>query len=444
MEKFITDQIQEEAINDLSKLVGIASFNEPKESKAPFGKGPKKALDEALSLVEKLGFKTFEDPNGYYGYADIGEGDQTFGIVGHLDEVPAGNLEAWDVEPYKLTQKDDKLYGRGTQDDKGPTIAAIYAIKAILDKGYKFNKKIRVIFGTDEEILWRCLAEYNKKEDPIDMGIAPDAEFPLIYAEKGLQQSYLTGPGSNELNIDLENAFNAVPGKAIYDGPKQAEVYAALQNHNFEAEHQDGQIEVAGKSVHAMNAPQGVNAVVRLGIALSDVYPDIKVLQFLKAFGEDANATNLLGDVSDDVSGKLTFNISSLKITKDESRMQIDMRIPVKVDHDELIQKVSDSVAKFDLKYEDFDYVAPLYVPTDSELVKTLMKTYQDLTGDTKSQPAISGGATFARTMHNCVAFGAMLPTTPDFMHQANENWSKADMKKAMEIFAEAIYRLCV
>ncbi len=444
MEKFITDEIQDAAIKDLGKIVGIASYNEDAQPNAPFGKGPKAALDQVLEIAENLGFKTFEDPEGYYGYADIGEGDQTFGIVGHMDEVPAGNLEAWDVEPYQLTEKDGKLYGRGTQDDKGPTMSAIYAVKAILDKGYKFNKKIRIIFGTDEEILWRCLAEYNKKEDPIDLGIAPDADFPLIYAEKGLQQSYLVGPGSTELNLDLENAFNAVPGKAIYDGPKQDEVFAALKNHNFDADQKDGSIEVHGKSVHAMNAPEGVNAVVRLAIALSDVFPDVKVLQFLKEFGEDANGTNLLGDVSDDVSGRLTFNISSLKITPEESRMQIDMRIPVKVDHDELIKHVSDSVEKYGIKYENYDYVAPLYVPTDSELVKTLMQTYQDLTGDTKSEPAISGGATFARTMNNCVAFGGMLPTTPNYMHQANENWSKADMRKAMEIFAEAIYRLCV
>jgi len=193
-----------------------------------------------------------------------------------------------------------------------------------------------------------------------------------------------------------------------------------------------------------MNAPQGTNAVVRLGMALADVFPDIEVLKFLKKFGEDANATNLLGDVSDDVSGNLTFNISSLEISPKGSRLQIDMRIPVKIDHDELVQKVADAVKPFNMKYENFDYVAPLYVPTDTELVKTLMSTYQDVTGDTESKPAISGGATFARTMNNCVAFGAMLPTTPDFMHQANENWSKADMRKAMEIIAEAVYRLCV
>ncbi|WP_125590728.1 M20 family metallopeptidase [Companilactobacillus jidongensis] len=444
METFITDKVQENAIKELSKVIAVPSYCEDAEENAPFGPGPKKALDTVLKVAESIGYKTFEDPEGYYGYAEIGEGKEIFGLVCHMDVVPAGNIDAWNTEPFRMVEKDGKLFGRGTQDDKGPSVASMFAVKAIMDAGHTFNKRIRFIFGTDEETLWRCMAQYNKKEDPIDLGIAPDSEFPLTYAEKGLQQSYLTGPGSDELNLNLVNAFNAVPGQAIYDGPKQGEVMAALKAHKFDAEKVEGGIEVKGNSVHAMNAPQGTNAVVRLGIALADVFPDIEVLKFLKKFGEDANATNLLGDISDDVSGKLTFNISSLEINPKGSRLQIDMRIPVKIDHDELVQKVADAVKPFDMKYENFDYVAPLYVPTDTDLVKTLMSTYQDVTGDTESKPAISGGATFARTMNNCVAFGAMLPTTPDFMHQANENWSKADMRKAMEIIAEAVYRLCV
>ncbi|WP_125764179.1 M20 family metallopeptidase [Companilactobacillus hulinensis] len=444
METFITDKVQDNAIDALSKVIAVPSYCEDAKENAPFGPGPKKALDTVLEVAQSIGNTTHEDPEGYYGYAEIGEGDQIFGLVCHMDVVPAGNIDAWNTEPFKMIEKDGKLYGRGTQDDKGPSVASLFAVKAIMDAGYTFNKKIRFIFGTDEETLWRCLAQYNKKETPIDMGIAPDAEFPLIYAEKGLQQSYLVGPGSNELNLNIVDAFNAVPGKAVYNGPKQEEVFAALQNHKFDADKIDGGIEIHGNSVHAMNAPEGTNAVVRLGIALSDVFPDINILQFLKKFGEDANATNLLGDVSDDVSGKLTFNISSLEINSERSRVQIDMRIPVKIDHDTLIKQVSDAVESFGMKYENFDYVAPLYVPTDTKLVKTLMSAYQDVTGDTESKPAISGGATFARTMNNCVAFGAMLPTTPDFMHQANENWSRADMRKAMEIIAEAVYRLCV
>ncbi|AKP66478.1 M20 family metallopeptidase [Companilactobacillus ginsenosidimutans] len=444
MEKFITDSIQDSAIKDLAKVIAIPSFSSDPEANAPFGDGPKKALTKVLEIADALGFTTYEDPEGYYGYADIGDGDKTFGLVCHMDEVPAGDNSAWDSDPFKLVEKDGKLFGRGTQDDKGPSLAAMYAVKAILDAGYSFNKKIRFIFGTDEETLWRCLAQYNKKEDPIDLGIAPDAEFPLIYAEKGLQQSYLQGAGSKELHLNIVDSFNAVPGQAVYDGPKQDEVMEALSKHDFDAEQKDNVIIVKGKSVHAMNAPEGINAVVRLGIALADVFPNIDMLKFFKAFGEDANATNILGDVSDDVSGKLTFNISSLEITDTQSQIQIDMRIPVKVKHDELIEQLSSAVKKFNLEYVNFDYVAPLYVPTDSDLVKTLMSAYQDVSGDKKSKPAISGGATFARTMNNTVAFGAMMPTTPDFMHQVNENWSKKDMRMAMEIYAEAIYRLCV
>jgi predicted dipeptidase len=444
LEKFITDEIQAQAIKDLAQVIAIPSFSTEAEKNAPFGAGPKKALTKVLDIAEKMGFTTFEDPNGYYGYADIGTGNETFGLVCHMDEVPAGDISAWETDPFKLVEKDDKLFGRGTQDDKGPSLASMYAVKSILDAGYTFNKKIRFIFGTDEETLWRCLAEYNKKEDPIDLGIAPDAEFPLIYAEKGLQQSYLVGPGSKDLNLKIVDSFNAVPGKVEYAGPKQAEVFAALEKHGFDADQEADKIIVKGKSVHAMNAPEGVNAVVRLAITLGDVFENIDMLKFFQAFGEDANATNLLGDVSDDVSGKLTLNISSLEINDNESKIQIDMRIPVKVEHDALIEQLSSAVEKFNLTYQNFDYVAPLYVPTDSELVKTLMSAYQDVSGDKTSKPAISGGATFARTMHNTVAFGAMLPTTPDFMHQANENWSKADMRKAMEIYAEAIYRLCV
>ena len=388
-------------------------------------------------------FGTYEDPDGYYGYAEVGSGDEIFGVICHLDTVPAGDLGKWKHDPFKGTVINDAVYGRGSQDDKGPGIAALYAVKALMDQGYHFNQRIRFIYGTDEEILWRGIAEYNKKEAPIDSGISPDAEFPLIYAEKGLQQSYLVGPGTDQLKLNLKNAFNAVPDSAVYDGPKQDEVKAALDKHGFEYTSDDNSITVIGKSVHAMMAPEGTNAVLRLAIALDDVF-DFKPLDFIgKLFKEDATGSNVLGDVRDE-SGQLTFNISSLEINENETRMQIDLRIPVTVDRDNLLTKLSKQVAAYDLKYVHFDYLAPLYVPKDSKLVQTLMEVYKEQTGDVDAEPQISGGATFARTMNNCVAFGGMLPTTPDYMHQANEQWPLPDMYKAMEIYAQAIKKLCV
>lgn len=443
MDKIITEDEQKAAVKTLERLISVPSYNQPAEEGAPFGKGIRNALDEMMKICDELGFKTYEDPDGYYGYAEVGSGDKIFGVICHLDTVPAGDLGKWKHDPFKGTVINDAVYGRGSQDDKGPGIAALYAVKALMDQGYHFNQRIRFIYGTDEEILWRGIAEYNKKEAPIDSGISPDAEFPLIYAEKGLQQSYLVGPGTDQLKINLKNAFNAVPDSAVYDGPKQDEVKAALDKHGFEYTSDDNSITVIGKSVHAMMAPEGTNAVLRLVIALDDVF-DFKPLDFIgKLFKEDATGSNVLGDVRDE-SGQLTFNISSLEINENETRMQIDLRIPVTIDRDNLLAKLSKQVAAYDLKYVHFDYLAPLYVPKDSKLVQTLMKVYKEQTGDVDAEPQISGGATFARTMNNCVAFGGMLPTTPDYMHQANEQWPLPDMYKAMEIYAQAIKKLCV
>lgn len=442
MTKIITEHDQQVAVKALERIIAVPSYNAPAADGAPFGQGIRNALDEMMKICEKLGFKTYEDPDGYYGYAEVGSGEKIFGVICHLDTVPAGDLAKWDQDPFKGTVVNDAVYGRGAQDDKGPGIAALFAVKALMDQGYHFNQRIRFIYGTDEEILWRGIDEYNKKESPIDSGISPDAEFPVTYAEKGLQQSYLVGPGTDQLKISLKNAFNAVPDQAVYDGPRQDEVKAALDKHGFEYTSDDKQITVLGKAVHAMLAPQGTNAVLRLAIALDEVFA-FKPLDFIgKLFKEDATGSNVLGEVKDE-SGQLTFNISSLEINEQETRMQIDMRIPVTIDRDDLVDQLSEKVAPYELKYEHYDYLAPLYVPKDSALVQTLMKVYKEETGDQDAQPQISGGATFARTMNNCVAFGGMLPTTPDYMHQENEQWPLKDMFKTMEIYAHAIKELC-
>lgn len=442
MKTYVTDPIQKEAVAALKMLVAQPSFNQPAETGAPFGPQIRLALDKMLALCADLGFKTYEDPAGYYGYAEIGSGKEIFGVIGHLDTVPAGNRADWQTDPFKPVVKDGIIFGRGTQDDKGPTIAALFALKALLDAGLQTKMRIRFIFGTDEEILWRGIAHYNEEQDPITMGFAPDAEFPLIYAEKGLQQSYLVGPGTDLFKLHMDNAMNAVPASADYDGPRLAEVKAALDHHGFQYEDHGDSLTVLGKSVHAMNAPAGTNAVLRLVIALNDVFDFAPLKLIGECIQEDATGENLLGKVADE-SGHLTMNISSFEVNEKETRLQIDLRIPVTVDHDDLIHRLSTAVAKYDLIYENFDYVAPLFVAKDSSLVKTLMSVYQEMTGDTSAAPQISGGATFARTMHNCVAFGGMLPGVPDYMHQANEQWPLDSMRKTMAIYAEALKRLC-
>ena len=156
----------------------------------------------------------------------------------------------------------------------------------------------------------------------------------------------------------------------------------------------------------------------------------------------DANGVSLLGEVKDEASGALTFNAATVSITPELSKIGLDIRIPVTIDKEKLANDLAKKATEFDLTYEEFDFLDSLYVPVDSELVTTLLGAYRDMTGDMR-EPMISGGATFARTMDNCVAFGAMFEKTKDTMHQANEAWPLDEMEQTMAIYAEAIYRLC-
>ncbi|MDQ8232293.1 M20 family metallopeptidase [Enterococcus faecium] len=444
MKKFVTEQHHEQALESLSELIRIPSVLDEADSGQghPFGKKVIEALDKVLEISEKLGFRIFKDPEGYYGYSEIGSGDELFGILCHMDVVPAGDENNWETKPFDPTIKDGWLVGRGSQDDKGPSIAAMYAVKALIDAGVEFKTRIRFIFGTDEENLWRCLEKYNEKEEGITQGFAPDAEFPLIYAEKGLLQAYLTGPGTNEFSVKAGGALNVVPDAAPYSGEKLSEVKEALKKHEFDFEEQGEGIVVLGKSIHAKDAAQGVNAISRLAIALSEVF-DFGPINFLgKLVQENATGEAVVGKTEDEQSGELTMNFASLEITPEQTKIGVDMRIPVTFKKDDLVAKLTKTAEKYGLTYEEFDFLDSLYVPLDSELVKNLLGTYRDITGD-MTEPFVSGGATFARTMNQCVAFGAMFPDTPDFMHQANERWELSSMYKAMEIYAEAVYRLC-
>ena len=208
--------------------------------------------------------------------------------------------------------------------------------------------------------------------------------------------------------------------------------------HGFSYEETEKGISVQGKSVHAMVAPEGINATLRLAIALAEVF-DFKPLDFLGKLVQE-NATG--EKVMDEQSGELTMNFTDVEVTPEHTKIGVDMRIPVTIDKDELAGKLAAQAADYQLEYKQYDWLNPLYVPVESELIQTLLATYREITGD-MTEPMVSGGATFARTMQNCVAFGAMFPETPDYMHQANEQWAITDMRKTMEIYAEAIYRLC-
>ena len=441
MKQFLTEEIKSDYLESLKTIVSYPSVLNEGENGTPFGQSIQNVLEKMLELTRSLGFKTYIDPKGYYGYAEIGQGEELLAILCHLDVVPVGDLSDWETPPFEATIKDGWIHGRGVQDDKGPSLAALYAVKALMDAGVTFNKRIRFIYGTDEETLWRCMARYNELEETATLGFAPDSSFPLTYAEKGLLQIKLHGSGSQELAIEAGEAFNVVPAKASYTGNLADSLEVELKKQAFEYERTADTVTVIGVPKHSKDAAEGVNAIVRLAMGLNPLVQHSTIQFMAEAVGEDATGSSLFGEISDEPSGTLSFNVSGLTINQDESEIRIDLRIPVLADKDKLVRELSQIAEKYQLRYEEFDYLAPLYVPLDSELVSTLMAVYKEKTND--DSPAVSsGGATFARTMPNCVAFGALFPGALQTEHQANERTVIDDLYNAMDIYAETIYRL--
>lgn len=425
----------------LKKLVSQASILDENNENYPFGKEIDDCLKETLNICENLGFETYYG-DGYYGYAEIGSGDELIGILGHLDVVPAGDINNWNTPPFELTEKNGKLYGRGSVDDKGPLVAALYAVKTLMDSNLNFNKRIRFIFGVDEENLWRSINKYLENEEKPDMGFTPDSSFPMIHAEKGLLQFKLTSNKSSTINLKGGNAFNAVPDKIIYSSDKANLIANNLDKLNYEYKQNDNTITVMGKGAHASKPYNGKNAITRLTEALINSNIENQSLNFINdIIANDHHGENIFGDCSDEPSGKLTINLGKIDLDDQKQELSFDIRIPVTKNKEEIVNKIKKKAEEYNLKYEEYDYLDSLYVPKDHFLIKTLSKVYKE---ETKLDPAplTSGGATYARAIENCVAFGPIFPGQEKVEHQANEYIESDSLIKCANIYAKAIYEL--
>lgn len=426
----------------LSELVRLPSICVEGAGGYPFGPGIDQALRLALQISAELGFATKYGHQGYYGFAEIGTGDEMLGILGHLDVVPVGNLADWESDPFEPVEKGGMLFGRGTQDDKGPMMAALFAVKALIEAGVRFNKRVRVIFGTDEETLWRCIKRYIEKEELPTLGFSPDSRFPVTFAEKGLLQLHLQGGNDSGVRLSGGSAFNAVPDMVIYDGPRQDELCLKLDELGYAYKKKEDGIEVKGKAAHAMVAEEGVNAIARLCIALKGIGIESRAIRFIaEQVGEDPYAARIFGECADSPSGKLKFNVGKLDLGEKET-ISIDSRIPVTIPKDEVVTRLRAVASGYGLELKEFDWLAPIYLPSDHFIVNTLMKVYRQHSGDIASEPRASGGATYARAMPDCVAFGALTVDEPLTEHQPNERTVLKNLHKAMEIYAQAIYEL--
>lgn len=452
---------RDDYLEDLKNLIAIESVRDDtkKTADAPLGPGPANALQAFLKMAERDGFETTNLDN-LAGFAEYGTGDETIAILAHVDVMPAG--EGWATDPFTLTIKDGKAYGRGTSDDKGPALAAYYGLKILKDQGIALNKKVRFILGTDEESNWTGMNHYFETQPEPTMGFSPDAEFPLINGEKGNVSFTLTTQGENSGDFTLKSfdaglRENMVPRDAVADveTDDNEALVAAFTAFLDEAPvtgdvRTDGNgvhFHLIGKAAHGMEPKNGINAGTYLANFLSQFAFGSDAKAFLNLLGgdlhDDSRVTKLKLAFTDEIMGDLTMNVGVMDFAAGKGgKLVLNFRYPKGIGSDDLEKTLSAVAAANHFDLSKGREMVPHYVAPDDPIVTTLMGAYRELTGDTAAEPEVVGGGTYGRLMKRGVAFGALFPHTEDTMHQVDEFQPVDDLLMAMAIYGRSIQAL--
>lgn len=456
---------KDDLLKDTQNLLHIKSLLDEENTfpDAPLGKGVKEALDFMLSLGEKDGFIP-KNVGNLAGHLEFGEGEELLGILCHVDVVPEG--DGWTSDPFAAEIREGKIFARGAIDDKGPTMAAYYAMKIVNELGLPVNKRIRMIIGTDEESDWRCVNHYFEKEEMPTLGFAPDADFPIINAEKGIADIDIVqklpdeevGKGNIEvLSFTSGKRYNMVPDHAMVtlniignqmdvvqrftDFMKQHQL-----EHHSHVENGELILEVKGVSAHGMEPKKGINAGLFLGEFLSKLELNPSASDYFKFissyFFNDSRGVSLGVAYADDVSGELTINPGKLSYSRQSGgSVGLTCRYSVTNKIDETKKKLDDLLEVNGFAINKFKDTKPHYVDENEFLIQTLKKVYEEQTGE-KSYLIAIGGGTYARSLKSGVAFGPLFPGRPDIAHQKDEYIEIDDLLKATAIYAQAIYEL--
>lgn len=437
----------------LQENLRIPSVQGPAEPGKPYGSAVRESLDHVLAAAEKLGFSTV-NMDGQLGWCEYGEGEEMVAVLGHLDVVPAG--DGWSFDPWGGEIRDGRIFGRGTMDDKGPSIAALFALAALRDSGLPIRRRIRLIFGCNEESGSGDMKYYlaHGGEIPV-MGFTPDGEYPVINGEKGIiNVTYgreLDQIGELRLlSIHGGTAPNVVPASASAKlaCPRElAERIARLSapKLRYTVTEQGLFVESEGVNAHGSTPELGENALGRLVLAL-DTLPlegqTAQAIHFLaQTLGTETDGASAGIALSDDVSGKLTLNWGTLDVENGKLLMKINYRYPVTKGYDDCAPILDEAFAAAGFTKEAELHKAKLYVPEDSELVKTLMKVYREQTG-LEGKPKSIGGGTYAKSLPNIVAFGPIFPGDEIREHKPDEFLELSRLMQNAQIIAAAMYEM--
>ncbi len=435
----LSTEDQEYLLELTEKLISIRSVKGIPTPDAPYGEETLRALTFMLSTAEQHGFAA-KNLDGRVGYIEWGNGKEMLGILCHLDVVPEG--VGWTDDPFTLRMQNDRLYGRGIADDKGPALSILMAMIRLKRAGVVPTCRVRLILGLDEECGSSCMKHYVSTSELPTLGFTPDAEFPAIFAEKGILQVRIQGKSSGRYFVLAGDRPNMIPGECIITSIASENTYHGI-----------------GIPGHASKPELGENAIID---AVRKMPPHEvitePILKFIDTyFSNGYTYEKLFGKNYQDISGALSVNPGVLQVTETDSSLLLDIRYPVTADMGELLQYLQSQAEKYNLQAMIHSHQPPLYLEKNNKIIQALMDVYNNYrsiilshhpcmetegTIFDKTMPIAIGGGTYARTMKNIVAFGPRFPWEPDSIHQANESITKETYFLLVELYEDAILRL--
>lgn len=437
-----------EILSDLQTLLSIKSVapSMPQECD--------RALEFVLNKARKFGLDA-ERITEQSGHITLGNKGKLCGVLSHLDVVPEGN--GWNTEPFALTQKGGRLYGRGIADDKGAALISLYCMRALKENGIEGKNTLRAIYGTNEENGMEDMDGYFEKMPIPEMAFTPDNDYGICFAEKGILQLEVCSKTNDSRLISQfasGKAVNAVPDSACviidasdYDEQNLIKL-ANSSNGSFEFKNTiDGLMIISrGKAAHACETEKGYNAAAALVDIIADAFDKDglgSLCNFIDyAVNKETNGRSLGLKMRDCVSGELSVNLSSLNIDDEYAKAQFDIRYPVTVSGNSVLSQFEKVAKRSNLDIKVINHVAPLYVEKDSELITVLSEAYESVVGE-KPELYTTGGGTYARKLNNKgVAFGPNFKNDEVRMHNSDESVDEGNFFLHAQICLEAIYRL--
>ena len=441
MKAFI-EKTFEEQVKDLQALVAIPSVSrgEPEENK-PYGERVDAAWRKAAEIAKKLGFEKVFDVDHRCGVIEYGEGEELVAVMAHLDVVPEG--KGWTTDPYGGEIKDGRMYGRGTVDDKGAAVNALYALAAIKDSGLKMKRRVRILLGLDEECGSTGMEHYREVEGEPTMAFTPDAVYPVVNSEMGILHVKYRNPLACTVKAKVGSVINVIPGEAEAELPAAAKTCLVPEGLNVTLDEKS--LCIKGHGGHASMPWLAKNALQGLFFALAQQdIPDAERVMFASLAGtlkQDEHGEGM-GLDREDESGRITVAPTLFSCGPEGVELNFDCRYPFSYTYEELQGKFDQIMNALGFTCTESKNTNGHFIPADSELVKGLMEVFCEVTANTDAKPLSMGGGTYAKTFKNAVAFGTVLPGDTDRCHLPDESVSLEEMKLNTLIMAEAIKKL--